>query len=127
MEMNKFLQYNKSILLKWIFVTLFVSSGWMVSASAPVPTHFEKQAKVVKCYPNPAISYINFEFPTSIVSKSFTIELFSFTGKNVYTTSINASKIVITLNNDFYRGVYIYQVKDKAGKIVETGKFQVVR
>jgi hypothetical protein len=26
---------------------------------------------------------------------------------------------------DFFRGIYIFQLKDPNGKIVETGKFQV--
>lgn len=28
---------------------------------------------------------------------------------------------------DFYRGIYVYQLRDKNGKIIESGKFQVVK
>lgn len=35
-----------------------------------------------------------------------------------------ADKTIIDLSN-FTRGVYVYQLFDKAGKLVETGKFQV--
>ncbi len=35
-------------------------------------------------------------------------------------------KINIDLT-DFYRGVYIYQLRDRTGKIIDSGKFQVVK
>jgi hypothetical protein len=35
-------------------------------------------------------------------------------------------KLTISLT-DFYRGVYIFQVRDGQGNIVESGKFQVVK
>jgi hypothetical protein len=83
------------------------------------------QVKVIKCYPNPATSIINFEFPTRI-DRSYTLQIYSFTGKKM--TELSASnKLSVMLNNDFYRGLYIYQLHDKTGKIVETGKFQVVK
>ncbi len=28
---------------------------------------------------------------------------------------------------DFYRGIYVYQLRDKEGNIIESGKFQVVK
>ena len=30
-----------------------------------------------------------------------------------------------SFSNDFYRGIYIFQLKDKNGKVVDSGKFQV--
>ena len=35
-------------------------------------------------------------------------------------------KIMVSLT-DFYRGVYIFQLRDAQGTIVESGKFQVVK
>ncbi len=29
--------------------------------------------------------------------------------------------------DDFYRGIYVYQLRDKGGKIIDSGKFQVVK
>ena len=29
--------------------------------------------------------------------------------------------------DDFYRGIYVYQLRDKEGKIIDSGKFQVVK
>jgi hypothetical protein len=35
---------------------------------------------------------------------------------------------VFTMSLDeFYRGIYVYQLRDKGGKIIDSGKFQVVK
>lgn len=85
------------------------------------------QAKTIKCYPNPAISFVNFEFPADYISKNYSLQVYSFTGKKMYEANINFSKIALTFTNEFYRGIYIYQLQDKNGRILETGKFQVNR
>ncbi len=86
------------------------------------------QPKILKCYPNPAISFVNFELNNNnSISKNYTLEVFSFTGKKMYSTAISNEKITLTLSNDFYRGIYVYQVRDKSGRILETGKFQVTK
>jgi hypothetical protein len=85
------------------------------------------QTKTIKCYPNPAVSFTNFEFPSDYVSKNYSFQVFSFTGKKMYEMNINSAKSTLTFTNDFYRGIYIYQVRDKDGRIMETGKFQVTR
>ena len=85
------------------------------------------QAKTVKCYPNPAISFVNFEFSSDIIAKNCSLQVYSFTGKKMYETNISNVKITLSLTNDFYRGIYVYQLRDKSGKILETGKFQVAK
>ena len=85
------------------------------------------QTKTIKCYPNPAISFVNFEFLSDFVSKDYTLNIYSFTGKKMYEINITSAKTTITFTNEFYRGIYVYQLRDKAGKIIETGKFQVVK
>ena len=47
-------------------------------------------------------------------------------GKKVNEFKPGSDRINISLEG-YYRGVYIYQLRDKNGKIVESGKFQVVR
>lgn len=85
------------------------------------------QTKTIKCYPNPAVSFINFEFPDDYVSKNYILQVYSFTGKKMYEMNVNIIKTTLTFTNDFYRGIYIYQLQDKTGRILETGKFQVNR
>lgn len=85
------------------------------------------QVKSIKCYPNPAVSFINFEFPAAYISKNYSLQVFSFTGKKMYEANVTTAKALLTFSNDFYRGIYVYQLQDKTGKILETGKFQVSR
>jgi hypothetical protein len=37
------------------------------------------------------------------------------------------SQIINLSLNSFYRGIYIFQLRDKKGNIIESGKFQVVK
>ena len=81
-------------------------------------------AKVLKFYPNPASGVINFEF-LKPVQKDLTLQVFNFIGKKVFEMNGVSQKTTVPLN-DFYRGVYIFQLRDKSGRVVESGKFQVV-
>ena len=90
-------------------------------------TRRDIQAKMIKCYPNPAVSYVNFEFPDSYVSKNYSLQVYSFTGKKMYEANISTAKATITFSNQYYRGIYVYQLQDNEGKVLETGKFQVNR
>lgn len=81
-------------------------------------------SKIVKLYPNPASSVIYFEF--SNLDKTTSFQVFNFMGKKVYELQNISNKNTVDLSN-FYRGVYIFQLRDKNGKIVESGKFQVVK
>ena len=90
------------------------------SATADIVT-----AKQINFYPNPASSAITFEF-TKGYDKSYSLEVFNFMGKRVYQVKNTPSRIAINLD-DFFRGVYIFQLRDKNGVIVQSGKFQVVK
>ncbi len=85
------------------------------------------QVKAIKCYPNPAVSFVNFEFPADYISRNYTLQIYTFTGKKMYEVNVSSIKATLTFTNEFYRGIYIYQLQDKTGKILETGKFQVNR
>jgi hypothetical protein len=45
-------------------------------------------------------------------------------GRKMYELTNIADRTTINLS-DFNRGVYIYQLRDKTGRLVESGKFQV--
>ena len=81
--------------------------------------------KLIKLYPIPATSVINFDFQRGY-DKSYTLQLYNFMGKKVYEFKPNTEHINLSLEG-YYRGVYIYQLRDSNGKIIESGKFQVVR
>lgn len=81
--------------------------------------------RIVKFYPNPATSYINFEFQRSY-DKNLNFQIINFLGKKIYEVNNIAPRTFIDLSN-FYRGVYIFQLRDAGGKVIESGKFQVSR
>ena len=78
---------------------------------------------IVRLYPNPATTIITFDFQKS-PEKGHSIQLYNFLGKKVYEASNLSQRTTIPLS-DYIRGVYIYQLYDRAGKLVESGKFQV--
>ena len=43
----------------------------------------------------------------------------------MYETRITDAKLNIVLDDNYYRGIYVYQLHDQTGKIIESGKFQV--
>lgn len=81
------------------------------------------KVKVVKLYPNPAVDVINFELIRP-VTNDVVLQIYSFTGKKVYQSPALSQKTTIPLT-EFFRGVYIFQLRDKYGRIIESGKFQV--
>ncbi len=81
-------------------------------------------SKIIKAYPNPATSYIVFEFDKS-VDRSYSLQIYAFYGRKMTELHIIDSKININLDDSYMRGLYIYQLVDQSGKIVESGKFQV--
>ncbi len=57
---------------------------------------------------------------------NYTLFIFNFMGKKILEIKNTPSRINLNLD-EFYRGIYIYQLRDKNGIIMETGKFQVVK
>lgn len=84
-----------------------------------IPTRF------VKIYPNPATTTISFDLQKSS-NNHYSLLVFSLMGKKIAEIRNIYPHNSINLNN-FYRGIYIFQLRDKNGLIIESGKFQVVR
>ncbi len=123
---RNFLQGLKKISLVVAFaIAIAANQSYTINKSLNFSNNI--QVKAVKCYPNPAVSFVNFEFPSDVISKSYSLQVYSFTGKKMYETNISNVKITLSLTNDFYRGIYVYQLRDKSGRILETGKFQVAK
>lgn len=107
--------YALSIIL---FTSLQASSQRTTS-----PDNNEPVTRIVKFYPNPATSYITFDIQKEEKS-NYTFQIYNMLGKKVYETNAVTNKNVISLS-DFFRGLYIFQLKDKSGKLIDSGKFQV--
>ena len=104
--------------LSFIILLSTVAQAQQKSNSSMQPA-----SRIVRFYPNPATSVINFDFVPG-TEKNYNFQVFSFLGKKVIELNNIALKTSINLS-DFYRGVYIFQLRDKNGKVVDTGKFQV--
>jgi hypothetical protein len=98
------------------FGTAYAQSGRSVSASA---------TRMMKFYPNPASTYINFEFQKDY-DKTYVLQVYNFLGKKVVDINQVTPRSQIDVSG-YNRGIYIYQLKDQTGKVIESGKFQVER
>ncbi|MCP9750249.1 T9SS C-terminal target domain-containing protein [Ferruginibacter sp. HRS2-29] len=115
-------------LLKNIFVILIFIIGLNFTSFAQNKIPADNgaiQAKLLKVYPIPAYTVINFDFQRGY-DKSYSIQIYNFIGKKVYENKNVPNRLNVNLE-DFFRGIYIYQLRDKNGVIIESGKFQVVK
>ena len=78
---------------------------------------------IVRFYPNPATTTISFEFQKSY-DKGYSLQIYNFLGRKMREQSNLSERTQVNLS-DFTRGVYVYQLRDRTGRIVESGKFQV--
>ena len=106
-----------------LIITLLLSFRAKSQERDPAPITQEATSKIIKFYPNPATSIINFDFQRDY-DKSYNFQIYNFLGKKVFEVNNVTPKTVVNLT-DFYRGVYIFQLKDKSGKMIDSGKFQV--
>ena len=84
-----------------------------------------QSAHFVRFYPNPATAVVNFDFVRGY-NANYSLLIFNFMGKKVYELRNTPSRVNINLE-DFFRGIYIYQLRNGSGIVVESGKFQVVK
>jgi hypothetical protein len=84
------------------------------------------RVKMVRFYPNPATSFINFEFQSADNLSNYSFRIYNFIGKRVLELNNVSPRTNINLS-EFFRGVYIFQLTDRNGQIIESGKFQVAK
>jgi hypothetical protein len=84
------------------------------------------QTSFVRFYPNPATSVITFDFQKEY-ERGYSIQIFNaILGRKMYELSNMPERMSVDLSN-YSRGIYIYQLRDKSGRMVESGKFQVAK
>jgi hypothetical protein len=79
--------------------------------------------KSIRFYPNPATSFVFFEFPKAPPAGT-SFQVYNFLGKKVLDLQRLNSRTQVDLTN-YTRGFYIYQLVDISGRVLESGKFQV--
>jgi hypothetical protein len=105
------------ILLSIILLTSIQAKS---QVRGPLP---DQDHKVIKFYPNPAVSYITFELAKD-ANKTFTLQIYSFLGKRVKDIPEVADKTTVQLS-DLTRGLYTFQLKDETGRVTDSGIFQI--
>lgn len=83
----------------------------------------DQEHKVIKFYPNPAVSYITFELVKE-ANKTFTLQIYSFLGRKVKDIPDVSDKTTVQLS-DLTRGLYTFQLKDESGRVTDSGIFQL--
>ncbi len=111
---------KKILLILSIILFTVTYSQAQVSRNNPIPDGTEI---VLKIYPNPATSYITFDFQKGF-EKGYLIQVYNFLGKKMYESQDLSEKTTVNLS-DYNRGVYIYHLVDRGGRVIESGKFQV--
>lgn len=105
---------------------LLIATAATAQTNRPSTDNPEVVIKQVRFFPNPASSFINFEFKDNSTLSNYSLKVFNFIGKKVLENNNLSLRTVVNLN-DFFRGVYIFQLTDRTGKVIESGKFQVVK
>ena len=106
-----------------LIILLSVFIGLQSNAQATGTSAVQTAAKMVKFFPNPATTYVNFEFQ-QLQQKTYSLQLYNFLGKKILDLPELTPRTQVNLTN-YTRGVYIFQLKDKTGKVIESGKFQI--
>lgn len=126
---TKYYSLKATVLYICIFL-LQSSTSAMVANSAHVfyrsTLSMISNGEIVKCYPNPAVSYINFSLDNEYANIQYRLIIYNFTGKKMHDKNLSGPISKIDLSN-FYRGMYIYQLLDLNGNVITNGKFQVIK
>ena len=111
--------------VKRIFIITLLLISTAFASEAQSRSYTVAPPEILKFYPNPASAFINFEFQKSY-DRSHTLQIYNFMGKKVQELRNSPSRITLRLD-EFYRGIYIFQLRDKNGRILESGRFQVIK
>ena len=114
---------NKFLLIVSLFIVTTATSQAQQSRISSITG---AQSSIVRLYPNPATTVINFDFQKSY-EQGYSIQVFNaILGRKMHDQVNMPERTSINLS-DFPRGLYIYQLRDKSGRMVESGKFQVAK
>ncbi len=106
-----------------LIVSIFLFTTNFSEAQKQASAGISSQAPILRFYPNPATTVITFDFQKAY-DKGYSLQIYNFLGRKMVEQNNIADQTTIYLT-DFTRGVYVYQLRDKSGKLVESGKFQV--
>jgi hypothetical protein len=121
-EILNFVYLKRFLLILSIFIVTTVS----VKAQNKSLSIAGVQSSIVRFYPNPASSVITFDFQKDY-EQGYSIQIFNaILGRKMYEMANMPERMSVNLS-DFSRGIYIYQLRNRSGQMVESGKFQVAK
>lgn len=107
---------------------LFLGFGLTISslgfANGELSGGNEPRIKFVQCYPNPATTNINIDL--AVIEKGYTLTVYNFIGKKIEDVKLANAHTNLNLES-YFRGLYIYQLRNKQGQLIESGKFNVIK
>lgn len=109
---------------KIIYILIFLF-GLNFTSSAQNKSSAELQGRIVKYYQSPTATSLIFEVQRGY-DKSLSLQLYNFMGKRVFESKVVTQRMNLSLS-ELYRGIYVYQLRDKNGQIIESGKFQIIK
>jgi hypothetical protein len=77
---------------------------------------------IIKLYPNPAYSHLNIDFNDYSKLSGYNIEIMNNAGKSVYNSTVTQKLVSIDLSTWTGKGLYFVNIRDSAGKLLETKK-----
>lgn len=110
--------HNKLIISFFCLLATLQIDAQITRAAEPVPT-----PPMIRLYPNPATTYVQFEFTGNVRAAGLFIYN-GVMGKKMMGLTNVSGPLRISLN-DFPRGLYVYHLLNANGQILEVGKFQV--
>jgi N-acetylneuraminic acid mutarotase len=76
----------------------------------------------IKLYPNPAYSHLNIDFNDFNKILGYNVEILNTAGKTVYNANVTQKTVTIDLATWTGKGLYFVNIRDGAGKLLETKK-----
>lgn len=113
---------KRFLLILSIFIVTTVSTEAQNRPILPA----DVQSPIVRFYPNPATSVITFDFQKDY-EQGFSLQIYNaILGRKMFEQTNLPERMSVNLA-DFSRGIYIYQLRDKSGRMLDSGKFQVAK
>jgi len=122
--LKDFLIFTTLNKIVYIFIVL-IGLTFTTHAQSRIASSGDQTAKLIKVYPIPATTVINFDFQQGY-DKSYSFQIYNFVGIKVYERKTTSPQMSISLS-EFFRGVYFYRLLDRNGKFIESQRFQVVK
>ncbi|WP_366839307.1 T9SS type A sorting domain-containing protein [Chitinophaga sp.] len=117
---------TSTLILITVFSLLSFVSKAQSEKSQPQDGGVKNASKIVKLYPNPATSIINFVIQQNNNDQVYDLIVYNFLGKKIDQLKSVGSRTTMNLDN-YYNGIYIFQLRDQRGNLIESGKFNVVK